>query len=67
MKELIHSMPSLSEARKRTKNKIERIRDSLIIPDRLRLFANGKKYFIMIFGERSAYGKGTKICDFVGY
>ena len=50
MKELIHSMPSLSEARKRTKNKIERIRDSLIIPDRLRLFANGKKYFIRTYG-----------------
>ncbi len=50
MKEKIHSMPSLDEAKKRTRNPIEIIRENLIIPDRLRLFANNKKYFIRTYG-----------------
>ncbi len=50
MKEVIHSMPSLDKARKRSKEKVETITDELIIPDRLSLFANGKKYFIRTYG-----------------
>ena len=50
MKEKIHSMPSLDEARKRTRNTVEIIRENLVISDRLRLFANGKKYFIRTYG-----------------
>lgn len=50
MKEVIHSMPSLEKARIRSKEKSERIIDEVIIPDRLSLFANGKKYFIRTYG-----------------
>ena len=50
MKESIHSMPSLDAARKRTRNPIKIIREELNIADRLRLFANGKKYFIRTYG-----------------
>ncbi len=50
MKEAIYSTPSLKEARKRSKNKVETINAELIIPDRLSLFANGKKYFIRTYG-----------------
>lgn len=50
MKEEIHSLPSLEKARKRSKEKIKTIIEDLIIPDRLCLFANGKKYFIRTYG-----------------
>lgn len=50
MKEAIYNVPSLEKARKRSKEKVETIIHDSIIPDRLSLFANGKKYFIRTYG-----------------
>ena len=46
----IHSMPSLTEAVKRTRTPTKIIKEDLIIPSRLFSFCNGKKCFIRTYG-----------------
>ncbi len=50
MKESIHDMPSLQNAKKRTRAPIVFSREDLVISSRLREFARGKRYFIRTYG-----------------
>ena len=50
MKESLYNIPSLKEAKKRTRNPVTIRRESLKISARLKEFAHDKKYFIRTYG-----------------
>lgn len=49
-KVIVNSAPNLSDAARRKREPIEFIREKLVIPSSLRLFAQNKKYYIRTYG-----------------
>ena len=47
---IIESLPDLKKASQRRRNRTEFIKEEMVIPSRLKMFAEGKKFFIRTYG-----------------